>query len=93
MSPFYDESFFILAIFVVVLHKKTGKAYSVNVYDLPSLTPVVLSDKTGVSFAQEDFDRPMFVLAYGLAGWMKNGVPATRKGRYFGFELETDSTK
>lgn len=51
-------------------------------YDVTGGKSVCLTDKTGVSFAQEDFDRPMFVPAYGLAGWTKDDKEVLLYDRY-----------
>ena len=40
---------------------------------------------------QQFFDH--YLKGAPMPAWMKNGVPATRKGQYFGFELESDSAE
>lgn len=53
---------------------------------------VCLTDKTGVSFAQEDFDRPMFVPPYGLAGWTKDDKEVLLYDRYDIWKFVPDGT-
>lgn len=51
-------------------------------YNIARDVLVCLTKECGVSFADEDFDRPMFVPAYGIAGWTEGDKEVLIYDRY-----------
>lgn len=51
-------------------------------YSVVRDTQVCLTQKCKVSFGEEDFDRPMFIPAYGIAGWTEGDKEVLLYDRY-----------
>lgn len=59
-------------------------------YDVESGKQTCLTDKCGVAFEQEDFDRPMFVSPYGMAGWTEGDKEVLLYDRYDIWKITPD---
>lgn len=51
-------------------------------YDIAQDKQMCLTNKCGVSFAEEEFDKPMFVSSYGIAGWTEGDKEILLYDRY-----------